>query len=181
MKKGEIMKWISTLVISSFLLAASPFRAEAHAASSETILGSSQSMMLRFDQPQQKHPKKLTLAMLLTGPMAKENGDPLIFNVTYWTVFRNAEDPRNSKGRVILMLEIVRNDEVIWKKKKRSRVKYDRHTTNQCGNCTHKLGARFDGSLEAGDLVLMNFKFKKMPRFEPGEAASLGAEIDAHE
>lgn len=161
---------LRTVAVASLLLVASPVLAETYAPRVE--------MMLRFEESSQKHPRKLTLAIPVMDPVVSFDDGGLNFSASYITHFRLEEDPRNSQGKVILKIEVLRGDRVLWQKTKKSRIKYDRDTGWECGNCTHKLSFcnRSLGALQEGDLVLFQFQFKRMPRFEPGEAADIGAE-----
>ena len=166
------MRWVRALMVLGLLLAPRPMHSEA-------LHGLGAGMTFRFDESQQKHPNVGTLAIPITAPVEGYDGIPLTFSAMYYTVFRMGDDSRNSKGKVILQIQVIRNDRVLWQARKKSRIKYDRYTTNECGNCTHKLHFRnkFNESLQAGDLVLFRFKFKRMPRFETGEAAQLSGGI----
>lgn len=166
------MRWKQALMIASLLLGAVPVGSETHSYLSA-------GMTFRFNESEQKHPKVGTLAIPVTATTTGYNGSPLSFGAMYRTQFRMEEESRNSKGKVILQIQIVRNNRVLWQAKKKSRIKYDGYTSNECGNCTHKLKFknRFQGNLQKGDLVLFQFKFKGMPRFQIGETALFGGDV----
>ncbi len=165
------MRWKRALVVTSLVLVAVPLVAETYAPRAE--------MALRFDESTKKHPKKLTLAIPILDPVVSFDQGGLNFSASYITHFGLNEAGRNSKGKVKLTIEVVRNDRVLWSKKKNSRIKYDLDTTWECGNCTHNLSFcnRSLGGLQAGDLVLFHFQFKRMPPFGVGDAARAGVEI----
>jgi len=169
------MGWKRACIVVSLILAAGP-------ATAETYMPRG-SMMLLFNEARQKHPKVATFALPITGPVIANDAGKLSFSAGYVTNYYDEEDNRNSKGKVILKVQVVRDDEVIWRKKKKSKIKDDRTPAwphgSECGNCTHKLKFRnkFKGDLQEADLVLFQFKFRKMPRFEPGESAELGGEV----
>ena len=108
------------------MLVASPVLAETYAPSAE--------MMLRFEEPAQKHPKMLTLAIPIMDPVVSFDDGGLNFSASYITHFGMEKDARNSTGKVALKIEVVRNDRVLWQKTKKSRIKYDRYTNWECGN-----------------------------------------------
>lgn len=165
------MGWKRAFVVVSLILIAGPAVAETYMPRG--------SMTLLFNEARQKHPKVAIFALPITGPVLANNAGKLSFSAGYVTNYYDDEDTRNSKGKVILKVQVVRDDEVIWQKKKRSKIKYDRYTNWECGNCTHKLNFRnkFEGDLQEADLVLFQFKFRQMPRFEAGESAQLGGEV----
>ena len=137
------------------------------------------STWFRFNELEQKHPKSTVVALPITGPVVGIDGGPLSFTALYMTHINQPEDPRNSTGKVTLTIEVIRDNQVLWETTKKSKVKNDRHTTNQCGNCTHNLEFcnTFIDSLQKGDLVLFHFQFKGMPKFNLGEFTTAGGEV----
>jgi hypothetical protein len=73
-----------------------------------------------------------------------------------------------------MKIKVLRDDQVVWKKKKRDKVEYDWD-----GNLTHKLKVcnKFDGVLQKGDLVLFNFTFRGLPPFYTGESAFIEVQL----
>jgi hypothetical protein len=132
-----------------------------------------------LDDSQPKHPKSWVVAVPVTEPIVGREGSPLSFRATYMTLFRSSDDARNGKGKVVLNLQVVRNDQVVWRKQLKDKVKDDWETSQECGNCTHKLRAcrAYKGSLMKGDVVLFEFSFSGMPDFAPGESAQVDASV----
>jgi hypothetical protein len=166
------MRAIVILILLSSLIAAGPVAAW-------EWNGVQSGITFLFDRSQQEHPKKAVVAIPITGQLNGENGGRLCFEGVYMTRFWAAEDSRNGQGKVIMKVKVLRGDQVVWKKKKRDKVEYDRETGWQCGNCTHKLKVcrKFDGGLQNGDLVLFNLTFRGLPVFNDGEVAVVEAYI----
>lgn len=135
---------------------------------------------LVFDGSQQKHPKSAVIALPIVEPIIRGGEGPLAFEARYTTRFQSTDDSRNGKGRVTMRIEVVRDDRVLWKTKRKDKVKDDWNATRDCGNCTHRklrVCRGFNGDLIPGDLVLFSFKFQDMPQFESSEGAYVDAKV----
>jgi hypothetical protein len=142
------MRALSIAGLVAFLVVVSPAMAWKHDLSSTHVF--------LFDRDQQAHPKKLLIAVPIMRKIVGVGGGPLTLGASVDTHF-GEDDPRANKGKVIVRARVLREEEVLWKKKMRVRV-----------GSTHGLCAAdaFDDSLQPGDLVLFQFTFKGFPRFD---------------
>ena len=161
------MKAVLILILASYPLGAGPAAAWTHERHTE--------MRVVFDGSQQTHPAEAVIAVPITEPIIGVDNAGLSFEAMYMTLFRESDDPRNGEGKVIWKIEVIRDDQVLWKKTMKDKVTDDWDTTRDCGNCTHKLRAceSYDGALQKGDLVLLRFFFQGMPRFDSTESATI--------
>jgi hypothetical protein len=157
---------VTSLVI--FLLATGPLAAWQHSARTGWTFW--------LDQHEQALPKKLLVTVPIMHTIARGES-PLSIDPGLGTSF-GPGDPRNNSGKVILLIKVVREDKVVWKKKLRDRVRSDWDDELYCGNCTHDLWTcGFEDDLEQGDIVFFKFRLKGMPRFHAGDVVNIGVEF----
>ena len=157
------MRSIVTLILYCTLIAAGP----AEAWNQDLQCG----FTVLFDRSQQKHPKTAVLAIPITGEVTGANTGSLSFEAAYWTYFWATDDPRNGKGKVKLKIEVLRDDQVMWKKERRARVKEEQYPGGNFNSADFSVCNKFTESLQPGDLVLFHFTFRRLPLFDAREAA----------
>ena len=165
------MRWIAALtLLLGCVVAADPASAATHNA----IVGTK----ILFNSFEQAHPSTAVLAIPIMEPIAGIDGGPLSFQALYINRL-SLEDPRNSRGKVIMKVKVLRDDRVVWKQKRRDKVRNDWYAERYCGNCTHKLKIcnMFDGDLLKGDVLVFNFAFRGFPLFYDGERAEVGVQF----
>ena len=125
----------------------------------------SQFLADRDDEP---HPKKLQLQLVIRKEMGVSDGAarPLYFGVDYANRDFLGDDPLAKKGKVTLKVTVYRGGDVLWSGKRSKKLANEpaRHLF-----CDPLAGE----SLRAGDLVVFDFRFKKVARLGELEGVRL--------
>ena len=117
------------------------------------------------ENKQEKHPKNLQLALVLTEKVKK--GVPVSF-VGYYE-----NDNELNKGKVVLKLSVYRGEQRLWKRKSVSPI--------EGGDSFHDFCDAYDKGFDPGDMVVFDFKAKGVPRLGKTGGAGLLALMGSKE
>jgi hypothetical protein len=124
------------------------------------------------------HPKKLQMAFAVTEQFAGPNGQPLPihFDIGYSHGWVGTDNPLALKGKVKLRVTVYRGAEVLWSGKRQRKVGAD-----WPGQAKFVVCNAFEGPLEPGDLVVFDFKFRKMPNLDELDGADVWGRIGSQD